>query len=233
MEKKSERLEVRLGYQEKQAFNEACDTQGDTPSSAIRRFISGYVKRSDEDMLSSAWRGAAKRRGRRPLAFAAIFLIVGGAFWMLSKHQTTESDEAIFSARDRNGDGQLEYSEHGVPPGLNDEPSGVMRVLDLDASGTISRAEFTRKGRMVYFLVDGIVSASTETESRGSLVEFEFTKEKAKTSTYVGAEINAKDLDRVVVWSNEGLASIFEGRVGIASGLDGIELQADTITNLK
>ena len=108
-----------------------------------------------------------------------------------------------------------------------------MRVLDLDASGTISRAEFTRKGRMVYFLVDGIVSASTETESRGSLVEFEFTKEKAKTSTYVGAEINAKDLDRVVVWSNEGLASIFEGRVGIASGLDGIELQADTITNLK
>jgi len=38
MEKKSERLEVRLGYEEKQDFTEACENQGDTPSGAIRRF---------------------------------------------------------------------------------------------------------------------------------------------------------------------------------------------------
>jgi len=43
MEKKSERLEVRLGYEEKQTFTEACENQGDTPSGAVRRFINGYV----------------------------------------------------------------------------------------------------------------------------------------------------------------------------------------------
>ena len=53
-EKKSERLEVRLGYREKGAFVEACEMQGDTPSGAVRRFISGYVRRADGDILASA-----------------------------------------------------------------------------------------------------------------------------------------------------------------------------------
>jgi len=233
MEKKSERLEVRLGYEEKQTFTEACENQGDTPSGAVRRFINGYVRRSDADLLSSAWRGAAKRRGRRPLAFAAIFLAVGGAFWMLSQHLPIQSDEAIFSARDINGDGQLEYSEHAIPPGLNGAPNGVMRVLDLDASGTISRAEFTRKGRMVYVLGDGTASASSEEEAGASLVEFEFTKERAKTGTYVGAEINAQDLDRLVIWPDDGAPTVLEGEVDIAMGITGIELKSDTVITRK
>lgn len=78
-EKKSERLEVRLGYQEKQNFVEACDTQGDTPSGAVRRFIRGYVRRSDDDLLSSAWRGAAKRRSLRP-AILFSFLSLSRVF---------------------------------------------------------------------------------------------------------------------------------------------------------
>ena len=53
-EKKSERLEVRLDYQEKQNFVDACDTQEDTPSGAVRRFIKRYVRRSDKDLLHSA-----------------------------------------------------------------------------------------------------------------------------------------------------------------------------------
>ena len=127
-EKKSERLEIRLGYQEKQNFVNACDTQGDTPSGAVRRFIKGYVRRSDEDLLSTAWRGAARRRSWRPTIFALIFIAIAGLFWGLSQRFPMASDDAIFSARDINGDGQLEYAEHGIPPGLNGMPNGVLPV---------------------------------------------------------------------------------------------------------
>lgn len=101
MEKKSERLEVRLGYQEKQTFTEACENQGDTPSGAVRRFINGYVRRSDADVLSSAWRGAAKRRGWKPVMFVAIFAAVVGAFMWLVEQKPFVSDDTIFSVRDK------------------------------------------------------------------------------------------------------------------------------------
>lgn len=55
-EKKSERMEIRLGHLEKQGFLEACHTQGDTPSEALRRFIEGYTRRANSDLRASAFR---------------------------------------------------------------------------------------------------------------------------------------------------------------------------------
>ena len=55
-EKKSERMEIRLGHLEKQGFIEACHTQGDTPSEAMRRFIEGYTRRANSDLRASAFR---------------------------------------------------------------------------------------------------------------------------------------------------------------------------------
>ena len=55
-EKKSERMEIRLGHLEKQGFIEACHTQGDTPSEALRRFIEGYTRRANSDLRASAFR---------------------------------------------------------------------------------------------------------------------------------------------------------------------------------
>ena len=125
MEKKSERLEVRLGYEEKQTFTEACENQGGTPSGAVRRFINGYVRRSDEDVLSSAWRGAAKRRGWKPAVFVGVFAAIGAVFWGLSNRVPVVTDDAIFSARDINVNGELEYAEHGLAPALDGSPNGV------------------------------------------------------------------------------------------------------------
>ena len=227
-EKKSERLEIRLGYQEKQNFVNACDTQGDTPSGAVRRFIKGYVRRSDEDLLSTAWRGAARRRSWRPTIFALIFIAIAGLFWGLSQRFPMASDDAIFSARDINGDGQLEYAEHGIPPGLNGMPNGVLRVLDLDASGTISRAEFVQDGRMVYIVQDETSRASIDKGM--NLVEFKFSKETSILNRFEGATINAEGLDRLVVWPLKGTPSVFEGRVNIATGIENIEFQADSVT---
>ena len=56
VEKKSERMEIRLGHLEKQGFIEACHTQGDTPSEALRRFIEGYTRRANSDLRASAFR---------------------------------------------------------------------------------------------------------------------------------------------------------------------------------
>lgn len=231
MEKKSERLEVRLGYQEKNDFIEACDLQGDNPSGAVRRFINGYVKRSDGDVLSSAWRGAAKRRGWKPAIFIIVFAAIAAMFWGVSQNYPIMSDDAIFTARDKNNDGQLEYAEHAIPPGLGGSPNGVMRVLDLDSSGTISRAEFTREGRMAY-VISGEQSrdGKTETDQGLTLVEFTFDKEKSQSGTYLGATINAADIDRLVIWPQQGAAEVMEGAEDIAKGLDEIKLKSGTIT---
>ena len=233
MEKKSERLEVRLGYQEKQDFTEACDLQGDTPSGAIRRFINGYVRRSDGDVLASAWRGSAKRKLVPVMAVAGLLVILGfGIYTALGKFNQP-SDAEIFAFRDLNHDGVLDASEHNVPIAYGGENS-VLRVLDLDASGTISREEFVRKGSMVYVLAQNKdIKLEAENSNSANLVQFEFKKETTLSNTFIGATINADKLDRLVIWPTEGGPTVMEGRVKIATGLKEIELQADSVTTHK
>ena len=231
MEKKSERLEVRLGYQEKQDFTEACDLQGDTPSGAIRRFINGYVRRADGDVLASAWRGAAKRKLIPVMAAAVILFIFGFGTHSAFTKFNQPSDEDIFAFRDANNDGELDASEYNIPPDLHGEPNAVMRVLDIDASGTISRAEFVREGRMVYVISqDEPAKLSDKNNPKANLVEFKFTKNLSESNDYVGATINAKGLDRLVIWPRDGRPTVLEGEVKIATGIENIEFQADTIT---
>lgn len=230
LEKKSERLEVRLGYQEKQNFTEACDLQGDTPSGAVRRFINGYVRRSDGDVIASALRGSAKRKLLPALAAAGLLAIFSAGIYAALTTFNQPSEGEIFAFRDLNKDGELDYSEHAVPPGRNDSPNGVMRVLDIDASGTISRAEFVRKGRMVYMLGEDQVDVAPDGKKYpANLVEFKFTKKRAVTSTYLGATINASGLDRLVIWPLDGGPIVLDGRVEIASGIEDIEFQSDTV----
>lgn len=230
-EKKSERLEVRLGFQEKSDFVDACDTQGDTPSSALRRFIRGYVRRADADLLGSAWRGALRKRGG-PIAFglggavAAGLLVWGGVGLMANRPL---SDGAIFSARDLNGDGILQASEHGLEAGRTGEPNGVLRVLDLDASGTISREEFVARGRMVFAIDNENSVLPAGDDPRLTFVEFEFRQDGTTSNTYRNSIINAGELDRLVLWYADGTSSRFDENVEIKS--DGtFEIMSNTAT---
>ncbi len=220
MEKKSERLEVRLGYREKQDFTQACDLQGDTPSGAIRRFMNGYVKRSDRDVLASVWRQSGRRRVLPVLLIAGIFSAILTAYFLSSASPTKATANEIFVFRDSNGDGELQLHEHGLSPRLNGEPNGVLMVLDLDSSGTISRAEFVDKGKMVFAKAD---PGQINSDPRMTLVEFEFWKKKTDSGTYSDAKVNAYGIDRLVVWPEEGGEGpiVVEGRVEIQSGLDG------------
>lgn len=230
MEKKSERLEVRLGYKEKEDFTQACDLQGDTPSGAIRRFMNGYVRRSDQDLLASVWRQSGRRKILPMLLVFGIICALTGLYILSLNSASKATSDEIFEFRDRNGNGELEYSEHSLPPGINGEPNGVLKVLDLDSSGTISRAEFVDKGKMVFTRA---TAGQVMKDPRMTLVEFEFWKEKADTGTYSNAKVNAYGIDRLVVWpEDDGKGPIIvEGRVEIQSGLEGeLNLTGDTVT---
>ena len=221
MEKKSERLEVRLGYEEKQTFTEACENQGDTPSGAVRRFINGYVRRSDADVISSAWRGATRRRFVKPtIALATIAVLTLGGFWMFGTKVTLDSN-AIFTERDRNADGYLDYSEHAVPPKSADEPSGFVRVLDIDGDGLIARDEFVARGRMAYILSgpkSDRLRFNQPLEGTGiTVVKFDITGERSVTGTYSFNE-SLKKLDRLVLFHQDGEISVVEGPLDATRG---------------
>lgn len=230
-EKKSERLEVRLGYEQKSNFVKACETQGDTPSSALRRFIRGYVRRADADLMASAWRGLFRKRGAA-IAFGTIgavaaAVIIWGGIQFASNRPLT--DDAIFSARDLNRDGVLQAAEHSLSNVQADEPNGVLKVLDLDASGTISRQEFVARGRMVFADVPDASVLPTGESPRMTFVEFEFGKDGMLLNMFRNSIINAGDLDRLVLWYADGTSATFDEGVGIRS--DGtLTILSDTAT---
>jgi len=186
MEKKSERLEVRLGYEEKQTFTEACENQGDTPSGAVRRFISGYVRRSDADLLSSAWRNFKRKRWVVGTGVVSLLLLGAFSFNLLLPQKSMEYN---FGGASAELQAAVEaYPQEGVtrPVGIDPEDTGppiqemtfkkwdrdnsgllevgeilpndihLHRVLDTDAVIGISLSEFFTEGRMHYREVDSI-----------------------------------------------------------------------------
>lgn len=229
-EKKSERLEVRLGYQEKSEFVEACETQGDTPSSALRRFIRGYIRRADGDVLSTALRGATRRRGLRLAAFIGVTALLAFVVLMaVNRPPAKMTENQIFAARDLNGDGELGQNEHGLSTTNTDEPNGVMRVLDLDSSGSISRAEFVSTGRMVFSLSTPDGDVLPPDDKTMTLVQFTFEANTTRSGTFEISAMNAGELDRFVIWYTDGTNAVFEDDVAIHTDGD-LAINSKTVT---
>ena len=161
-EKKSERIENRVSHRKKQAFNEACDTQGDTPSSALRRFIDGYIRRADQDIFKDGMRAMFRgaRRQWVPLTMSAAvlasLLLIGGYYSgkalrgpvqdgpivTASTEEFPPINYSLFAAYDKNANGVLDLGEVAE----NDEH--LHRVLNLDGEAGISPAEFYEVGDM-------------------------------------------------------------------------------------
>lgn len=148
-EKKSERFEVRLPFSKKQAFVQACENQGDTPSEAIRRFIHTYLRRAEQDDAGMA-RRTFRQRTRQNLTFGLTGVIAIAAVALFGpqscaslKAQNYESKrQALFATYDADGDGELKLGE------ISANDKGLHDVLDIDDSQTISLSEFFIKGRM-------------------------------------------------------------------------------------
>ncbi|MGB3457003.1 MAG: hypothetical protein WBG08_05920 [Litorimonas sp.] len=216
-EKKSERLEIRVGHSEKQGFMKACDSQGDTPSDAMRRFIRGYVRRADADVSGQAVRRLARRYGAPTLAATAL-LLAGGAGLAVSLLPERALDQAaLFEALDTDGDGQLVPAELVRQTGSPDGVSALMRVLDLDASGALSDAEFRTAGRMAFAQEtqpDDMTGRESETLPL-TVVSFRTGPGGAVVDVFANAVVNAADFDRLVVWYADRTATVMEGAVDI------------------
>lgn len=235
MEKKSERLEVRLGYKEKQAFAEACETQGDTPSGAIRRFINGYIRRSDSDVLSEFWRGAARRQLPKIAIASALSAIALISVWFTYSKVTMPTPDEIFKARDLNHDGQLKGTELGSSQEMF-SPEMFLRLMDIDNSGGITPDEFITKGYMGYMFTGPKDNPALKMLPRDdefiTVLEFIIKKEHVlnkRTETvdnviFQSGQIAFKNLDRVVMWHENGGVTVLNGPVTIGREIGGPEI---------
>ena len=222
MEKKSERLEVRLGFQEKQDFSEACEIQGDTPSGAIRRFINGYVKRSDGEILSLAWRQSAKRRMPKLTLLVVVLCAVGILAWVAYRSAPNPIDSQIFATIDVNQDGRLSGKE------LEQWEQGLLEVMDIDGSGDITSSEFVSKGYMAYIysgVEDDVAQKFIPRDGQYiTTLNFDITKdygivkqrETIEKDIYLSGKIKLQNLDRIVFSHEGGGITALNGPAGMA-----------------
>lgn len=148
-EKKSERLDIRVSHQKKQAFTRACEEQSDTPSDAIRRFVSTYIRRANQDNFSANLRFLPWRKSLLTIA-VLIGLGMSGLFIVTkfeSSKQARIADKA-FKIYDINENGLIEVGE------ISSTDFNLHRVLNIDGKPGISRAEFKTHGLMVWRFVD-------------------------------------------------------------------------------
>lgn len=148
-EKKSERLDIRVSHEKKQAFTKACENQGDTPSNAVRRFITAYTRRATHDDFGAIIRTIPWRRTAAALV-TIIALGYGGLSFRqyISQAKTTRLTTEVFNIYDENKNGLIELGE--IAP--ND--FHLHRVLNIDGKDGISRDEFYSKATMIWRFVD-------------------------------------------------------------------------------
>ncbi|MEM1088638.1 MAG: hypothetical protein AAGH90_13005 [Pseudomonadota bacterium] len=158
MDKKTERLEVRLSHADKQLFKAACEETGETPSNVVRRFIRRYIRRADSDRVGeglAALRSMAGRnRGRLALGTVSVFgvaflgVVVSGLGGNMSTAVATSAPamtkQAAFERFDANGDGVLKISE------FDHENHLLFKIMDVDGTGFITFGEFKSRGEIGY-----------------------------------------------------------------------------------
>ena len=208
-EKKSERFEVRLPYSKKQAFLQACEDQGDTPSSAVRRFIDGYLRRADMDVLKAAGRAIRNMALRNWLPIGVLSAVcIGAAFlgrvMMIENTKTKIAHKKVtlFSSYDANHNGVLDIGE------ISKTDAALHRVLNIDGEAGISLKEFRIKGKMRWGFVKVNSNGDTGvTFQSDRLVLFDLSKQKTaqlnswkyqKTDT-----VSSDSFDRYVMWKPE------------------------------
>lgn len=141
-DKKTERLDIRLSHNKKQDFVQACENQGDTPSSAVRRFITTYIRRERRDDTASKIRFSnwKQKLALGAAGCAAIFLMWGFAASQTHKTLTAKT----FKLYDANQNGVIELGE------IASNDMHLHRVLNIDGVEGISPEEFQLKGKMVW-----------------------------------------------------------------------------------
>ncbi|MEM9840480.1 MAG: hypothetical protein AAF830_15175 [Pseudomonadota bacterium] len=106
-EKKSESLEIRLPYSQKQAFMEACRERGVTASDTLRQFIAADLDAQDAPPGSKTWTARVRNNPFKTAAGAAGAALAAAALGA----SPSFADDQVFDRFDGNADGIVSYAE--------------------------------------------------------------------------------------------------------------------------
>ena len=159
--KKTDKIEVRLSPETKQAFHETCEQQGESASSVIRRLIEEYVKRFHQPVIARPIEAIRRTPWWvRGSGLAALLAGAVGLAVLPSQAERVPNWESMFAGADKNGDGQITPVEVEVhlSPGfretlapeqadrlearMNDRETKQFREQDADGDGIVTREEY-------------------------------------------------------------------------------------------
>ena len=179
-EKKSESLDIRLPYQQKQDFMAATKQRDETASQALRRFISTYIEEARLEEQPNKVQEITMTLARH--RFKSIATAAGAALGVFSVSALpSAADSTPFDALDKNNDGLITEGE--IAPGYD---ADIIAKLDTDGSGGVSREELEAAGNRIE-----IIQTDDETGEDGETV----TKKVVKILTFndeAGGEIHGE-----------------------------------------
>ncbi|MEM7458277.1 MAG: EF-hand domain-containing protein [Pseudomonadota bacterium] len=148
-EKKSESLDIRLPYQQKQDFMAATKQRGETASQALRHFISTYIEEARLEDQPNKVQEITMTLARHRLK--SIATAAGAAIGVFSVTALpSAADSTAFDALDKNNDGLITEGE--IAPGHD---ADIIAKLDTDGSGGVSREELEAAGNRIEIIHTG------------------------------------------------------------------------------
>ncbi|KJS26925.1 MAG: hypothetical protein VR75_05720 [Hyphomonadaceae bacterium BRH_c29] len=149
--KKTDKIEVRLAPETKQAFHETCEQQGESASGVIRRLIEEYVRRFHQPVIARPMEAIRRTPWWARWGLVAGLGAVAAGVAFLPSNAESSRTERFFNRIDADGDGQFDLDDY---LGLLDVPSdgpvdrahdalvGFFGELDADTDGIVTWAEF-------------------------------------------------------------------------------------------
>ena len=230
-EKKSESLDIRLPYQQKQDFMAATRQNGETASQALRRFIADYVEDARLAEQTNPVQEISMTLARH--RFKTLATAAGAALGVFSLAALpSAADPNAFDALDKNKDGVLTEGE--IAPGYD---ALIIEALDTDGSGGVSQAELEAAGNRVA-VENGTcdLSDDCETVTRRTVKVLDFSESEdgeihGEITTEVDRKVVIKRLDSGSELSEAELEALIQealtdAQISLAFDLD---MEKDTV----
>jgi len=229
-EKKSESLDIRLPYQQKQDFMAATKQKGQTASEALRAFIAHYIEEARLEQHPNKVQEITMTLARHRLKTLAT--AAGAAIGVFSVTALpSAADSTAFERLDENKDGVLTEGE--IAPGYD---ADIIKKLDTDGSGGVSQEELEAAGNHIV-----ISDTEVESEEDGKSVTQKTMRSLKFSDSEDGeihGEITTKSDKKIVIQRMESgeelseaeLEALIEKALGEANAVVDLDLDFDTET---